>query len=121
MKGKGPKRDSERERFWRNAIRRQQHRGQSVREYCRGHALSEPSFYAWRREISWRRRQRAGKHARQSRKPALVPVRIAEALVPIGGTSIECLLPSGALLRLPAGMEPAAVAAVLCAWERSRC
>jgi hypothetical protein len=121
MKRKGPERDSERERFWRSAVGQQERSGRSIREYCRVHGLSEASFYAWRREIRRRGRQRGGKVAGQGRKPGFVPVRIAEAVVPIGGAMIECLLPSGALLRLPAGMEPAAVAAVLCAWERSRC
>jgi transposase-like protein len=122
MKRKGPERDPERERFWRRTIRQQQQSGRSVREYCRGHDVSEASFYAWRREITRRGGQRTGKVAGRRRKAAaFVPVRIVASAASIGGASIECLLPSGVLLRLPAGMEPAAVAAVVCAWERSRC
>jgi hypothetical protein len=57
MRGKGPQRDAEKERFWREAICRQRRSGQSVRGFCRNETLSEPSFYAWRREL----KQRGGK------------------------------------------------------------
>ena len=35
MNRKGPQRDAEKERFWRETIRQQRRSGQSVREYCR--------------------------------------------------------------------------------------
>ena len=51
MKGKGPGRDLERERVWREVIDRQRQSGLSVRGYCRREVVSEASFSAWRREL----------------------------------------------------------------------
>jgi hypothetical protein len=140
MKRKGPQRDAEKERFWRGVIRRQRQSGQSIRDYCRARALSEPSFYAWRQELTRRRSQRAS--ARQRRRAlsvagpklpagtrqrvvqpaAFVPVRVAAEVVPLPGlAAVELALPSGAVLRWPAGIEAAAIAALIRAWEQSRC
>jgi len=148
MKRKGPRRDAAKERWWRGIIRAQRQSGQTIREYCREHALSEPSFYAWRHELNERRGQRAehGQRAsavrRRKRRPvaatpaarggqraaaAFVPVRVATEVAPLSGyplagvAAIELALPSGAVLRWLAGVEPAAVAAIVSVWERSRC
>ena len=136
MKRKGPRRDTQKERLWREAIRQQRRGGQCVREYCRENGLSEPSFYAWRRELRRRGRQKAnGAQRRVARagsggrreglvgdgRPAFVSVQLAPGTLPIGPASIECLLPSGVVLRLPASMEPAAIAAVLRSWEQWPC
>ena len=40
MKWKGPRRDAEKERFWRRAVRRQRQSGRSIRDYCRENGLS---------------------------------------------------------------------------------
>jgi transposase-like protein len=138
MQRKGPGRDARKERFWRDAIRQQERSGQSIRQYCRHHHLSEPSFYAWRRELKRRGgRQTQKTHHRAVRRPtgrrreavaskgrpAFVSVQLAPGTVPLGpaSASIECLLPGGVVLRLPASMEPAAIAALLRSWERSPC
>ena len=42
------------EQFWREHVRRQATGSLSVRHYCERHELSEPSFYAWRRELARR-------------------------------------------------------------------
>ena len=46
--------DPEKERYWRELVRRQQRSGQSVREYCRGAGVKESAFYWWRRELAGR-------------------------------------------------------------------
>jgi len=136
MKRQGPRRDTEKRRWWRDAIRQQRHSGQCVREYCRENGLSEPSFYAWRRELRRRGRQKANGGSRRvvrarsgggrealvgEGRPAFVSVQVAPGAVPVGGAWIECLLPGGVVLRLPANMEPAAIAAVLRSWEKWSC
>jgi hypothetical protein len=130
MKRKGPRRDAEKERFWQGAVRRQRQSGQSIRDYCRENALSEPSFYAWRRELRRRgirpanRRRRRPGLSRGGRRGAVafVPLRVAAEIGPACGmAAVELALPSGAVLRWPAGVEPAAAAALVSAWERSRC
>jgi hypothetical protein len=122
MAGKGPRRDGEKERFWREVIRRQRHGGLSVRGFCREEGLSEPSFHAWRRELARRGVRQAKNRQRLVAKQArFVSVELAPASVSTELASIECILPGGIVLRLPAAMEPAAIAAVLTSWERSRC
>jgi transposase-like protein len=130
MKRKGPQRDTQKERFWRDVIRRQQRSGQSVRQYCRDQGVSEPSFYAWRRELRRRHGQRAKTTSRRAagrpraggaRRPAFVSVQLAPGTVPIGSAPIECLLPNGVVLRLPLDMEPSTIVAMLTSWEQSRC
>jgi transposase-like protein len=131
MQRKGPRRDGAKERFWRRVVGRQGRSGRSVRDYCRQHGLSEPSFYAWRREL----RRRGGRRVSPERRPAagganrrraaplpakFVPVRVAEELVS-PSAALELAFPSGAVLRWPAAFEPAAVVAVVSAWERLRC
>jgi len=130
MKRKGPGRDAEKERFWRRAVRRQRQSGQSIRDYCRENALREPSFYAWRRELrrrgnpsASRRRGRPGLPGGGRRDAAaFVPLRVAAEIGPACGVAaVELAFPSGAVLRWPAPAEPAAVVALLTAWERTRC
>jgi transposase len=121
MKRKGPMRDAGKERFWRETVGEQQRSGESVRAYCADHGLSEASFYAWRGELKRRRVMRSDK-ASERGDAMFVPVRLASGCVsPTDLASIEVALPSGVMLRLPASMEPAGVAALLIAWERARC
>jgi hypothetical protein len=100
MRGKGPQRNAEKERFWREAICRRRRSGQSVRGSCRNETLSEPSFYAWRRELKQRddkqpvgRSQRGGRQRvghsqrRAARRPAVVAVQLAAETGDAGGLS----------------------------------
>jgi transposase len=124
MKRKGPQRDREKEQFWRKAVRQQQQSRQSIRDYCQEQALSEPSFYAWRREIQrrYKPRPRPRRIGPPSRSAAFVPVRLsAVPPVPPGPAAVEVALPSGAVLRLPPGTEPQTIAAVVHAWEHRPC
>lgn len=123
MRRKGPQRNAEKERFWREAICRQRRSGQSVRGFCRNETLSEPSFYAWRRELKQRGVRQQVRHSqrRAERRPAFVAVQLAAEAGPMTASAIELALPNGAVLRLPASIEPATVAAIVNAWERERC
>jgi transposase-like protein len=134
MRRKGPQRNAEKEQFWREAICRQRRSGLSVRGFCRDETLSEPSFYAWRRELRQRggsqpvgRAQRGSRQhvghsqRRAARRTAFVAVQLAAGASPLTTGAIELALPNGAVLRLPASIEPATVAAIVNAWERERC
>jgi hypothetical protein len=145
MRRKGPQRDAEKERFWREVIRRQERSGRSVRGFCRDEALSEPSFHAWRRELKQRddkrqaeRAQRDGKRQaeqaqrdgkrqiglsqrRPARRPAFVAVQLVAGTGLMTAGAIELALPNGAVLKLPPNIEPATVASIINAWERERC
>ena len=63
----GRQRDSGKERFWRRLLRQWRRSGLTVREFCDQQAVSEPSFYAWRRTIAERDQQRC---QRQTNMPA---------------------------------------------------
>lgn len=63
-------RSSEKEAFWRLVVDEQKASGLSVRSFCRRESVSEPSFYAWRKELHRRdRTQQDG---------ALIPVNVVD-------------------------------------------
>ena len=83
MKGKGPGRDLERERAWREVMDRQRLSGLSVRGFCRREVVSEASLYAWRRELLRRDResssgQRADRESGVRSTASRSPVRMAK-------------------------------------------
>lgn len=106
-------RDATKEAFWRDAIRRQVQSGLSVREFCRRHRLSEPSFYERRRTYQERDAHRS------AAPPAFVPVIVRDerpaATTPDAGLVIE--LRGGRLLRLPGSMPAGRVAELIRALE----
>ncbi len=51
--------DPAKEAYWRDLLQRWQTSGLSIRDFCRRHRLSQPSFYAWRRTLAQRDRDRA--------------------------------------------------------------
>jgi transposase-like protein len=103
----GQRRDPERGRFWREAVAGHRKSGLSVRAFCRERGLSEPNFYAWRRQLEERD---------QATRPAkFVPVQVVAEAV------IEVVLPSGVVVRVPSSSEPTAVARLVTALESSSC
>jgi len=106
-------RDPRKEAFWRDAIRRQSASGLSVREFCRRHGLSEPSFYERRRTYQERDAQRP------AAPPAFVPVivrdeRSAKSASEVG---IVIELHGGRFLRLPGSMAVTQVVELVRALE----
>lgn len=51
------KKNPQTEARWREAVKRQESSGISIREFCKQEGLHEPSFYAWRRELRLRDRE----------------------------------------------------------------
>lgn len=51
---RGPERDAAKERFWRRVIDGFDASRHTVRSWCAEQGVSEPSFYAWRRELAAR-------------------------------------------------------------------
>jgi hypothetical protein len=122
----GPQRNADKERFWRGCIVRWRNSRLSVREFCRREALSEPSFYAWRRELARREasqtppRPAAQRRSRQTRKPpAFVPVQVVAPRST--GCSIEIVLPRGRRVRVQPGFDRVTLEAVLDLLERRPC
>lgn len=95
----------EKEQFWRGQIEGQAASALSARQWCLQEQLSEPSFYAWRRKLAHRDRERL----------ASVPPAVGNGFLPIrltAASSVELQLPSGLVIRVPA-QETAALRAVL--------
>jgi transposase-like protein len=66
MSGKRVRRRSGvKEQFWRRAVAEYRRSGLTVREFCARRTLSEPSFYAWRRELA----QRDGRASQETPPP----------------------------------------------------
>lgn len=147
MKQKGPQRDLEKQRFWQHQVRQWRRSGQSIREYCRENALSEPSFYAWRRELARRRQAsavtgrargatRAHRGAGSRTGPAGVPTAFLPVRVVTPGTGeagrghptaveaaggVEILLAQGRTLRVRTGFDRQTLADVLVVLEGRPC
>jgi hypothetical protein len=120
-------RDPAKERHWRRIVRRWRSSGLSVREFCDWQSLSEPCFYAWRRELAKRDREsavavpgsdvaRGGRPVKQngpSRTPAaaFLPVHVVADGAPAHAGSlsrshdIEVHLPGGVRLWVPPGCD----------------
>lgn len=125
------RRNGEKERFWRQVVEGHAGSGLSVRRYCAERSVTEPSFFAWRRELA--RRDAGGGRAKSpprrasvqgtSQRPA--PLRFAQLQIApselAGGVSIEIVLPAGARVRVPRGACPATLRDVLAALERPAC
>jgi hypothetical protein len=103
--------DPKLEQFWRKTLADWRKSGQSVRAFCQGRQLSEPSFYAWRRTLRERDQQRSAARP----LPRLVPVRV------VAGAVLEIVLPTGLVLRVPAGADAVAVATLVAALRAGPC
>ena len=98
------------ERQWRRRLKEWQSSGLSGRDFCRRHALSEPSFYSWRREIARRDREQAV--ARE--QPAFVPVAV------VAPEPLEVIV-RGRVVRVGRGFDAAHLRAVVATLEALPC
>jgi hypothetical protein len=131
MAGCARGRNGEKERFWRQVVEGHAGSGLSVRQYCTDRGVSEPSFFAWRRELA-QRDAAANKPARSppqrsaralSQRPALpgfAQLQIAPS-EPASGLSIEIVLPTGIRIRVPRGACQDTLSNILGALERRPC
>jgi hypothetical protein len=83
---KPERRDPAKERQWRQWLRRWRRSGLTGRDFCAEHGLSEPSFYAWRREIA-RRDQEKLASTRPAKRPLTGLARGAVTTRPPSGAA----------------------------------
>lgn len=128
---RGPRHDPGRQQFWSSCVARWRRSGLSVREFCRREALSEPSFYAWRRILTQRQASAVsgGTRSVAARRPPRRLVSTGDQFVPLqvvrpaatASTAIEILLPAGRRLRVRPGFDQPTLEAVLDLLERRSC
>ena len=114
-------RDLAKERFWRRIMRLWRHRGPatSVRDFCGEHDLSEASFYAWRRILAERDRERrctGGRRTASSappERPLFVPLTMSPSAAAAVTPALELVLGSGRVVRVPPGFDAAALRQLL--------
>ena len=105
------RRSVEKEAFWRLVLDEQKASGLSVRAFCRKESVSEPSFYAWRKELA--KRDQDGS---ESESGQLIPVSVVDRTagnvtagnVELGSSSscsLEVETPSGFKLRFDRQLE----------------
>lgn len=87
---------------WAERIGAQQRSGISVKQFCKEQAVSEYSFYAWRKRLQERGPVRFALVERGARRQ----VRPAEAV-------LELVLTTGARLRIGTGVDAATLRTVL--------
>jgi len=96
---------------WVERLQRYAAGNQTVVAFCAAEGVSESNFYLWKRRL-------AARHSSPvPRVPSVVPLRIT----PSATASLELTLPSGAVLRFPAGTGAPLVVAILRGWEGQPC
>jgi transposase-like protein len=105
----GKPRDVRKEQQWRQRMEEWRASGLSVRAFCTRHGLSQPSFYAWRRELQ----------RRDTEQPAFVPVRVVDEVVPARGV-LEIVLANGRSVRVGPGFDAATLRQVVAVLEEGR-
>jgi hypothetical protein len=116
-------RDRGKERFWRSMLGQWRRSGLSIRDFCAGQQLSEPSFYAWRRTLAERdaqaRRRRGGdRRGPGTSPPVFVPVRLVPVpATPAQAAALEVVPGGGRLVRVPAGFDAATLRQLLVVLE----
>jgi transposase len=108
----GPGRDPAKERRWRMLVAEQRRSGLTIAAFCLDRQLAVSAFHYWKRELRTRDAER------RSTRPAarFLPVMLADAPTasPAHSASLlELALPSGEVLRVPAGFDPVTLAQVL--------
>jgi hypothetical protein len=113
------RRSVEKEQFWRLVLAEHAASGLAVRAFCQREAVSEPSFYFWRRELA-SRDSSPDSHPSSTR---FVPVRVVEADAPRAGEErppsehavIAIGIPGGFTLRAGSATDTERVAAWIAA------
>jgi hypothetical protein len=101
----GKPRDLRKEQHWRRLIQLWKSSGLTVRAFCARHHITQPSFYAWRREL-------------QARDAAtvFVPVQVEtndQLFRPTSVHAIEVVLAGGQCVRVTPGFDPATLRQLL--------
>jgi len=121
-------RDLAKEQRWRRLLGLWRRSGLTGRDFCVEHGLSEPSFYAWRREIARRDQEAVSRSTSKRplvrvpagrRKPAFVQMTIAAAAP--AESALEVIAGNGRVVRVRAGFDAEALRQLLRLLEEPAC
>jgi hypothetical protein len=107
------RRHPDREQFWRDTIAAWKVSGQTIRAFCAANGVSEARFFARRRELA--SREQPQRPAARAQTPSFAAVRL------IPEPTAEVVLPTGLVVRVPVGADPAAVARLVAALGGGSC
>lgn len=114
------RRDNGKEQFWRRLLRLWPGSGLTIRDFCAEHAVSEASFYAWRRTIAERDQQKKTEpqpsHNVDESTPVFVPLTVLPAAAEV---RFEVVLQHGRSLRVPVGFDAATLRQLLAILEEA--
>jgi len=106
---------SKKESQWRDIVNRQESSGLSVRQFCAGEQISEPSFYAWRRRLRDQEASAARSRAGCDRAgvdatngPEFIPLQLLDA-----PAAWEVIHPHGYRVRVSGEMSATALQCIL--------
>lgn len=100
------------EPFWRDLITRWKTSGRSVAAFCADRGVSQASFYAWRKRLGSRSQEPI---ASAPSAPTFAAVRV------VPGFPVEVVLPTGVVVRVPAGPDPVTIARLVAALGGGPC
>lgn len=100
---------------WSRIVKQAESSGLSLRQFCEKHDVDEGQFYHWRHRLELEGAQ--GKTAR-SAEPGFVLVQTPGAADQVQAAALELILERGWRLRIPPGVEEAALRVVLDALTR---
>ena len=111
---------AQKERYWREIVKRQGQSGGTVREFCRREGVQESAFYWWRRKLLRRSVKRA------ANEPAheiarFLPVKVAEDNTASAGGGLEVHLGTRCVLYLKPGFDRQTLNDVLAVLEARPC
>jgi hypothetical protein len=123
-------RDPAKEKYWRRLLAQWQLSGQTGRDFCAEHRLSESSFYAWKREIAQRDREKPAQTQATTRLsasqrsapvalPAFLPVTMATPAS--SASALEVVLAHGRVLRVRSGFDADLLRQLLVVLEEPPC
>jgi hypothetical protein len=98
----GKPRDPRKEQHWRRLIQLWNNSGLTVRAFCARHHITQPSFYAWRRELQQR-----------DAATTFEPVKVVTDDQPASSTPIELFLAGGRSVHITPGFDPATLRQLL--------
>jgi len=96
----GKPRDPQKERFWRQVIRRWHKSGLSAGAFCLENGLSQGSLYAWRRILAQRDAESI-----PFAQVHVVADESSQPLSPSGGAAFELVLANRRVLRIATGFD----------------